>query len=288
LGGKLYDCKLGYPSDFPAEVSGNIALIGRGTLYFSEKVANAMAAHAAGAIIYNNVSGLFTGTLQYHSNWIPAVAISQTDGASLLAVLGEIVTIYSTNDLQAVYGYKSGTSMASPHVAGAVALMSLNFPGETPGQWRQRIFRSVDILPSLQQKVRTGGRLNLQKAIDTDANGLPDWWELTFFDHLTGTDPKADPDRDGATTLQEFLADTDPIDLNSSLRIVSASRGESGTRVSWAGGVESQQILQRARSPLGPWTDVVTNPAPTAATGTYLDMEGTNISDFYRLRAQRP
>lgn len=288
LTAKLYDCKLGYPGDFPAEVRNNIALISRGTLHFSEKVANAMAADAAGAIIYNNLSGLFSGTLEYQRDWIPAVSISQEDGNLLLAALGETVTVYCVQDPQAIYGYSNGTSMAAPHVAGAVALAALNFPTETLGQRMQRILRNVDVLPGLQQKVRTAGRLNLQKTVDGDGNGLPDWWELTFFDHLTGTDPNTDPDHDGANNLHEFTADTNPMDANSSLRIVSTSKAQVGTHVSWSGGPQSQQILQQAPSLSGPWRDIFTNPAPSSASGNYLDAEGTNDAGFYRLRAGRP
>src|SRR5439155_2387220 len=49
----IYDCGLGYATNFPSAVRGNIALISRGTLYFSDKVANAMAAGARAAIICN-------------------------------------------------------------------------------------------------------------------------------------------------------------------------------------------------------------------------------------------
>ena len=59
----VYGCGLGNPADFPATVRSNIALITRGTLTFSNKVANAMAAGAQAAIIYNNASGNFSGTL---------------------------------------------------------------------------------------------------------------------------------------------------------------------------------------------------------------------------------
>lgn len=288
LTAKTYDCKLGYPADFPVGVKSNIALISRGTLYFSEKVANAMAAHAAGVIIYNNLTGLFAGTLQYQSNWIPAVSISQEDGVSLLAAVGSNVTIYSAKDPQAIYDYKSGTSMAAPHVAGAVALAALNFPEESLSQRMQRVLQNVDLLPGLQQKVRTGGRLNLQRTVDSDGNGLPDWWEVIFFNHLTGTDPAADPDHDGATNLEEFLADTNPSDPNSSLHMTDASRGPSGARLSWSGGVQSPQFLQRAPSPSGPWADIFTNLVPTSVNGTYWDVEGTNDAAFYRLRAERP
>jgi hypothetical protein len=81
----VYDCGLGNPTDFPAAVSNNIALIARGTLNFSNKVANAMAAGARAAVIYNNTAGNFSGTLQTSGNWIPAISLSQADGLALKA-----------------------------------------------------------------------------------------------------------------------------------------------------------------------------------------------------------
>ena len=41
--------------------------------------------------------------------------------------------------------------------------------------------------------------------IDSDADGLPDWWELAYFGSTTAAAPGADADADGATNLQEYL-----------------------------------------------------------------------------------
>ena len=45
--------------------------------------------------------------------------------------------------------------------------------------------------------------------VDSDNNGLPDWWELKYFGHL-GVDPNDDPDGDGLTNLQEYQRGTHP------------------------------------------------------------------------------
>jgi glucose/arabinose dehydrogenase len=47
--------------------------------------------------------------------------------------------------------------------------------------------------------------------IDSEADGMPDWWELAYFGSVTGAAAGADPDGDGATNLQEYRARTDPL-----------------------------------------------------------------------------
>ncbi len=77
----------GSAADFPAAVAGNIALIERGgEVLFQTKVANAVAAGAKGAVIFNNDSGNFLGSLTATAP-IPVVSISQSDGQALVQQL---------------------------------------------------------------------------------------------------------------------------------------------------------------------------------------------------------
>jgi subtilisin family serine protease len=62
------------------------------------------------------------------------------------------------------YDYKSGTSMASPHVAGVAGLVKAQNPNYTHIQIRDAIFNTVDNLSSLSGQVSTGGRVNAFKA----------------------------------------------------------------------------------------------------------------------------
>ena len=63
------------------------------------------------------------------------------------------------------YDKRGGTSMATPHVTGAVALCASRFPSETVAQRVQRVLGHVDQLTTLGGKVSTGGRLDVAAAL---------------------------------------------------------------------------------------------------------------------------
>ena len=74
---------LGKAEDIPSEgLEGKIALIERGEITFGSKVSQAHSAGAVAAIIFNNESGPFRGTLGGRSQ-IPAMSLSQSDGHRL-------------------------------------------------------------------------------------------------------------------------------------------------------------------------------------------------------------
>mgnify|MGYP002743798536 FL=1 len=154
---------LGKEDDFKdLDLTGKLALIQRGEIPFSEKIANAFHHGAAGALVYNNVEGSNLGmAIEGDAKKIPSVFISKRYGEALKAGSYKVVfnntmanrpspeadqlsdfsswgvttdgqlkpdvtapggNIFSSlNDN--TYGDMSGTSMASPHVAGVAALV---------------------------------------------------------------------------------------------------------------------------------------------------------------------
>ncbi len=75
------------------------------------------------------------------------------------------VDIYSTLPYNQ-YGNKSGTSMAAPHVSGAVALLLSYLPNSSMQSIRARLLLNGDVLPTLQGRSKSGARINLVKALE--------------------------------------------------------------------------------------------------------------------------
>ena len=77
--------------------------------------------------------------------------------------------------------------------------------------------------------------------VDTDGDGLADDWERHYFGNLA-QGANDDPDHDGATNLQEFIAQTDPTNPNSVLQLALTieSNGDATLRWHSAAGVKYQ------------------------------------------------
>ena len=139
--------------------TGRIAVIKRGDTSFQEKVEIAMEMGAVGVIIYNNVAGIIRMNLGEIENPIPAVSVSMNAGNALVSgakryvgkikldaeyqagpFMSEFSSWGPTHDLKIKpeitahggeitstvpggYGEQSGTSMASPNMAGFMAVV---------------------------------------------------------------------------------------------------------------------------------------------------------------------
>lgn len=105
-------------------------------------------------------------------NVISVAALNRNDelasfsnyGAKRVHIAAPGVEILSTW-LRGGFEEHSGTSMASPVVAGVAALILSIEPDIPMGELRRRLLRSADPLESLNGKVSSGGRLNAAKSV---------------------------------------------------------------------------------------------------------------------------
>jgi subtilisin family serine protease len=121
-------------------MAGKVCLIARGTIAFGDKVANCQSSGGVAAVIFNNAAGGFGGTLGTTATRIPSVTASDTEGAAMLAQLGQAASMSV-----APYSYASfdGTSMATPHVSAVAALVWSYFPSCTAVQIRASLVKSA-------------------------------------------------------------------------------------------------------------------------------------------------
>ncbi len=118
--------------------AGKVVLCERGDIAFADKVVNVKNGGGVAAVIYNNAPGGFSGTLGTVSVSIPGISMSQEDGQGLIAnSLGQTASVSTVaNNNANGYAYLDGTSMASPHVAGAAAIIWSAKPTATNTQVR--------------------------------------------------------------------------------------------------------------------------------------------------------
>lgn len=126
------------------------------------------------------------------SNVISVAATDQNDNRALFSNFGArsvmlgapgvgILSTFPGNS----YGFLSGTSMATPHVTGAAALLCAANPNLSVNQLRALLSFNGDQVPALQGKSLTGRRLNVFKSLqamnegDTTAPGTVAGFQIT-------------------------------------------------------------------------------------------------------------
>jgi serine protease len=150
--------------------SNAVVLCERGEVSFFDKVRNVQNSGGAAAVIYNNVSGGFAGTLGAgNTSTIPAIGLSREDGLAVKeGQLGSSVQVVSMSEKPGS-GYEAwdGTSMATPHVAGVAALVWSHHSTKTNAEIRRALQLTAEDLGAAGRDTSFGfGLIRAKAALD--------------------------------------------------------------------------------------------------------------------------
>jgi subtilisin family serine protease len=141
------------------------------------------------------------------------IAVAATDASDALTYFSSYgktsvhiaapgLSIYSTTK-DGGYATMSGTSMATPHVSGACALLKAANPNLTFAQIKQSLLTQADAKPTLVNKTTTGGRLNVEKALVPATTPFVVMGDVVIDDALSGNgDGILSPDEGGLIRIQ--------------------------------------------------------------------------------------
>jgi hypothetical protein len=126
---------------------------------------------------------------------------------------------------------------------------------------------------------------------DTDGDGMADAWERDYFGGLAAG-AGADPDNDGFSNLQEYLAGTNPNDTDDKLLITSESFSSGGTAatLAWRSSLTRNYTIEKTLDlSASGWFDSGLGLIVPDGASTTRNFGDTNAAArFYRVRAFRP
>lgn len=144
------------------------------------------------------------------------------------------------------------------------------------------------VLPSDGLVLYEADAVRLWVTNDWDADGIPNGWELGNGLSATNANTGVDSDGDGAFDLEEYIANTDPLDQLAALKVLAVSNAWDGTTVFLTTstarlyGVDCSTDLADTNA----WT-TVTNDVP-GIDGLHALPLPLSTNAFYRARARLP
>ncbi|MGA2554969.1 MAG: hypothetical protein ABSG04_01665 [Verrucomicrobiota bacterium] len=249
----------------------------------------------AGTNILVSVNSSLTGSGSAASDW-PAVS---WDGRYV------IFRSFATN---LVAGHTNAPDLyLYDRLSGTNSLLTLAQPAS---DWMQRPSKpviSVDVSSAVFQSFASGlgiGHVSRSQDVfaallppaanaDSDGDGIPDWWMIQYFGHLTGQAgdlslPQDDPNGTGMTTLQDYIAGTNPTDPTSIFQVSVAPANSPGGNVTlvWtaaAGRSYSVQYKDSLDDPV--WHTLPGTPTISGNQGQF-GVPADQASRYYRIVVQ--
>lgn len=121
-------------------------------------------------------------------------------------------------------------------------------------------------------------------------DGIPDTWRLRTFGTVSNMLSAADldPDGDGLSNMQEYLAGTNPMDASSPLRAINPKKHtQNGFVLQWHSAANKQYTIECSPTMAGTnWTTIATGLLGDGTLQEFVDESATNTTRFYRVRLQ--
>ena len=124
--------------------------------------------------------------------------------------------------------------------------------------------------------------------VDSDGDGIPDWWMIQYFGHPTGEASDLslasdDADGSGMSNLQDYIAGTDPTNANSVFRLSAAAPANSTISLTWPAVMgRSYQIQYKTNLDDPVWLTAPGNISVIGSQGYYL-APAAQSNSFYRV-----
>ena len=126
-------------------------------------------------------------------------------------------------------------------------------------------------------------------AVDTDGDGIPDWWELEHFGGVTNADAGEDADEDGQTNFEEWLTGCSPTNEASVFRAecIGGACAEGGNVIRWPSASNRVYSIFWSASLQDGFTPIATDLPATPAENIYTDQtHAAEATIFYRVRVR--
>lgn len=124
---------------------------------------------------------------------------------------------------------------------------------------------------------------------DADGDGIPDWWEMTYYGNSTNAVPGDDDDDDQFTNWEEYLSGTDPVNAASYLKVSTAPLSEEtgGLLIQWNSAQQQTYRLWRSPSIVDETFEVIQSNIPaTPVINSFHDAAATGSVWFYRVELE--
>jgi Tol biopolymer transport system component len=214
-------------------------------------------------VAYSNLpaSGLMTNSL-YLADLLAGTKIfisgnSSLQGGALSASHWQVVSwdgryvVFRSFATNLVAGHTNAPDLyLYDRVNGTNSLLTLESPASDWMQWPSKPVISVDVSSAVFQSFGSGlgfGHVSRLQDVyaallppaanaDSDGDGIPDWWMIQYFGHIAGQPgdqslAQDDPNGTGMTTIQDYVAGTNPTDPTSFFQVLVAPPASAGGNV---------------------------------------------------------